>query len=300
MCLQRRWFCSNSPVPTVGLASTDGVEASQAGSFTITRDGNLGSPLTLTYTLDGSAYEGSDFYPIPHTVTIPAGQTSIAIAIANFDNGFDDGYDSLSLTLDASSSYQIGSSPTQTLTIYEPIPGVPPTIFPPTIFPPTYEVPPTVPPDVPPTVPPPPIPSLPFQRHLAERYADPVVIDALVKLVTVDNAPIVTGVAPILAAQRELPLDAGDALAGAVRRCLPRSEYGLRESVVGAALKTRSEPARKAVLEALRDPSDVGARWIAIDALRLSPGDPAWLQRARPAMSLPGRLGRTMPNWLGK
>jgi hypothetical protein len=93
------------------------------------------------------------------------------------------------------------------------------------------------------------------------------------------------------------PAAAGDGLAGAVRLWLPRSPRpewgGLRESVVEAALKTRSELARQAVLDALRDPPDAGARWIAIDALRLSPGDPAWLRRARAAVA---EVGRARPD----
>ena len=88
-------FTVTQSSPTIRLSSTDGVEASQTGSFTITRDGNLSSPLTLTYTLSGSAYEGLDFHPIPHSITVPAGQSSVSVAILNFDNGVDDGYDSL-------------------------------------------------------------------------------------------------------------------------------------------------------------------------------------------------------------
>lgn len=86
-------FTVTQSSPTIRLSSTDGVEASQTGSFTITRDGNLSSPLTLTYTLSGSAYEGLDFHPIPHSITVPAGQSSVSVAILNFDNGIDDGYD---------------------------------------------------------------------------------------------------------------------------------------------------------------------------------------------------------------
>ena len=136
-------------------------------------------------------------------------------------------------------------------------------------------------------------PSSPFQRHLAERYADSVVIDALTKLITVDNEPIVTGVAPILARQRELPADTGEALGNAVKRWLPRTPRpewgGLREYVVEAALKTRSEPARKVVLDALREPPNADARWLVINALRLSSGDAAWLRRARTAIADAGQ-----------
>lgn len=140
-------------------------------------------------------------------------------------------------------------------------------------------------------------PSPPFQRHLAERYADSVVIDALTKLVTVDNEPIVTGVAPILARQRELPAVTGEALGNAVKRWLPRTPRpewgGLREHVVEAALKTRSEPARTVVLDALREPPNADARRLVINALRLSPGDATWLRRARTAIA---DAGQTRPD----
>jgi len=130
--------------------------------------------------------------------------------------------------------------------------------------------------------------SPPFWQHLAEKYSDAVVIDAMLKSVTVDNAPIVAGAARVLARQDTLPQSAGEEFAVLVRRWLPRSPRpewgGLRENVVAAALKTRSETARKAVLAALKTAPDAVSRWIVIDALRLSPGDHGWLRRAQLAI----------------
>lgn len=127
-----------------------------------------------------------------------------------------------------------------------------------------------------------------FWQHLAEKYADAVVIDAMLKSITVDNAPIVAGAARVLARQNTLPLSAGEDFAVLVQRWLPRSPIpewgGLREDVVEAALKTRSETARKAVLDALKTAPDATSRWIAINALRLSPGKDSWLRQMRAAI----------------
>ncbi|MBX9626156.1 MAG: hypothetical protein K2X82_20325 [Gemmataceae bacterium] len=125
----------------------------------------------------------------------------------------------------------------------------------------------------------------PFLRHVAEKYGDPVVLDALVKLVTVDNLPIVRGAAAILARRPPTGPGAGEALAEAVRRWLPRDlrleEAVFHHHVVWAALSTRTEPARVAVLDMLK----VGGpgREVVLYALRESPGDVAWLRRARDA-----------------
>jgi hypothetical protein len=128
----------------------------------------------------------------------------------------------------------------------------------------------------------------PFWRHLAEQYPDAVVIDAMLKSVTVDNALIVAGAARVLARQDTLPESAGDDFAVLVQRWLPRSPLpqwgGLRENVVEAALKTRSEAARQAVVDALRNAPEPTSRWIAINALGLSSGDDEWLRRARSAI----------------
>jgi len=113
-----------------------------------------------------------------------------------------------------------------------------------------------------------------FWMHVAERYPDPVVMDAMLKLVTLDCAPIVSISAHVLARQATLPEEAGKDFAAVVKRWLPqkaRPEWGgLQDDVTRAALATKSEAARRAVLELLQSAPDAQARSILISALRVS------------------------------
>jgi len=137
----------------------------------------------------------------------------------------------------------------------------------------------------------------PFWRHVGERYSDAVVLDAMLKLVTIDCVPITAGAAQLLARQPVMPKESGDGFALLVKRWVPRSPRpqwgGLRENILSAALKTQSEPARKAVLDLLRDKPDERTRWLLINALCLSPGGQHWLTRAREAII---DFGKTSPD----
>jgi len=137
----------------------------------------------------------------------------------------------------------------------------------------------------------------PFWMHVGECYPDAVVLDAMLKLVTVDCVPIAAGAARLLARQPTLPEKSGEDFALLVMRWIPRSPKpkwgGLRENILTAALKTQSEPGRKAVLGMLKDTPNERTRWILINALRLSPGDQGWLERARDAIL---EFGATSPD----
>jgi hypothetical protein len=105
----------------------------------------------------------------------------------------------------------------------------------------------------------------------------------------VDNESIVAGAADVLRRQPVLPQNAGEDLATAVRRWLPRQPqiltgWDLRADLVWAALATQSEPARKVVLEMLQNPPGSRDRRIGIAALAESSGDDDWLRRARAAI----------------
>lgn len=136
----------------------------------------------------------------------------------------------------------------------------------------------------------------PFWRHVGEQYPDTVVLDTMLKLVTVECVPIALGAARLLARQPQLPKESGDEFALLVKRWVPRNPLpqwgGLRENIAEAALKSQSEAARGAVLDMLKDETDARTRWILINALRLSPGDSNWLVRARDAIK---DLGKASP-----
>ena len=51
------------------------------GSFTITRTGDLSQALPVTYTLGGTAQNGTDYNQLPGSVTIPAGQSAVTVPV---------------------------------------------------------------------------------------------------------------------------------------------------------------------------------------------------------------------------
>ena len=73
-----------SLLPTVGVSA--GPAAAEGGansSFTFTRGGPpVAGPLTVQYTVAGTATAGADYQPLTGTVTIPAGQTSVTVPLS--------------------------------------------------------------------------------------------------------------------------------------------------------------------------------------------------------------------------
>lgn len=96
----------------------------------------------------------------------------------------------------------------------------------------------------------------PFWLHMAQKHADPVVIEALLKLFAIDVEPISTNARSALTWQPRLPESAGKDLAALVRRaCTPGkfcSKYSPAADLIRAALKTQAEEARDAVFEYLK------------------------------------------------
>jgi hypothetical protein len=126
----------------------------------------------------------------------------------------------------------------------------------------------------------------PFWLHFAEDYPDPVVTDAMLRMVAVDCPPIADAAARVLSAQKTLPETSGVELAAMVRKWLARTSHwgGLQYDIVSAALKTQNEAARQAVLDLLDSSPELSrgmpSGWM-FDLLSSSPGDSQWLIRAR-------------------
>ncbi|WP_254564661.1 SBBP repeat-containing protein [Oscillatoria sp. HE19RPO] len=115
-------------LPTVIINATDGSasESGDRGQFTIVRTGNTDNPLTVNLATGGNAVNGGDYSAIPNSITIPAGQPSIAIDITAIDDSLVEGDETVVLTLNADSNYQIGgqNSANVTITDNEPLPMV--------------------------------------------------------------------------------------------------------------------------------------------------------------------------------
>lgn len=127
-----------------------------------------------------------------------------------------------------------------------------------------------------------------FNRHLADQYADEAVVDAMLKLVSIDCGPVALRAAKALGQQPSLPNEMGEELVEVARRWMnpPRGIefHEIISPISAAALKTRSKLVRKEILHQLETATDSRAKRNIIDALALSKGDLSWLEQARSAI----------------
>jgi hypothetical protein len=99
--------------PTISIAATNPAAAEQNltnGVFTLTRSGEISAPLTATYTVSGSATEGSDFLPIARTLTFPAGVATAGVAIGPLADAVAEGPETVILTISPDIAYSLGSN----------------------------------------------------------------------------------------------------------------------------------------------------------------------------------------------
>jgi hypothetical protein len=105
---------ADNDLPVVTIAATDALASEvgpENGSVTLTRTGILTSPLVVKLTVTGTATNGVDYATVGPTVTILAGQATLAVAIAPLADAVFDGSETVVLTVAADPAYVIGASP---------------------------------------------------------------------------------------------------------------------------------------------------------------------------------------------
>jgi len=108
-----------NPIPVVRLAASDS-SASESGDtakFSMTRTGSTASDLVVTYSIGGSAGNGTDYNALSGAVTIPAGSTSATITITPKQDSAVEGPESVSLKLNTASSYSLAQKFSANVTI---------------------------------------------------------------------------------------------------------------------------------------------------------------------------------------
>jgi uncharacterized protein (DUF1800 family) len=104
-------------VITVGAEDSRGYEKERKPlKFTFFRSGNV-NPLTVQFTVSGTAKPGEDFQPLAGTVQFGVGQTSSTIEIVPEDDALLESAETMTVTLANGASYQIGNPATATATI---------------------------------------------------------------------------------------------------------------------------------------------------------------------------------------
>jgi subtilisin family serine protease/subtilase family serine protease len=104
---------------TVAASTAQATEAGSAsGVFTIGRTGSSSSPLTIHYTISGTATADADFVALPGTVTIPAGLSETSVMVTPIDDSLYESNESVIITLVADpATYSLGSPSVATVTL---------------------------------------------------------------------------------------------------------------------------------------------------------------------------------------
>jgi len=108
-------------IPTVTIAASAPNAYEQGlvpGTFVITRAGETVDPLTVTYTIGGTAVNGSDYAAIQSTAIIPAGAASVAIEITPLGETLTE-EETVVLTLATDFGYSVGGAGAATVTLSE-------------------------------------------------------------------------------------------------------------------------------------------------------------------------------------
>jgi hypothetical protein len=87
------------------------------GQFTFTRTGSTSAPLTVNYTVAGTATNGSDYNRLSGSVTFVAGASSATIVVNPIDDTLLEGQESVVVTLATGSTYELGSPSSATVAI---------------------------------------------------------------------------------------------------------------------------------------------------------------------------------------
>ncbi len=102
--------CGAVPVVTITAPFSPASEEPLInGGFLVTRTVVTSSPLTVTLQYFGSATSGVDYTALPTTVTIPAGQASVAIPVVPIPDAVTEGIETVQATILDPSLYTIGS-----------------------------------------------------------------------------------------------------------------------------------------------------------------------------------------------
>ena len=95
-----------------------------SGQFTFSRFGTTNTPVTLFYTIAGTASNGVDYVLITNFVVIPAGQLTVTLPIVPLHNGIPKGPVTATLTLLTNNLYFVGAPASGTITIDDDMPMV--------------------------------------------------------------------------------------------------------------------------------------------------------------------------------
>ena len=109
-----------STLPTVNVTATDAtaIEAGlNPGIFTFNRSGSITAPLTVNYSVTGTATPGSDYQSLGTSVTFAAGSASATQTVTPVQDFLVESDETVILTLATGTGYAVGSPNSATVTL---------------------------------------------------------------------------------------------------------------------------------------------------------------------------------------
>lgn len=106
--------------PTVSVVATTPITAlknTSPGVFTFTRVGSTNAPVTILYSLGGTATNGVNYTNLSGSVVIPAGTNTARVFVTPIDFSFHDLQETVVLTLTPNANYSLGNADSDTVTI---------------------------------------------------------------------------------------------------------------------------------------------------------------------------------------
>ena len=113
---------NTNPLPIVSVSSTNqpyAVEGGTNGGFLFTRTGPTNNPLTIAFTIGGTAISGVRYAALPNLVTIPAGQASALLPVVAIADQIVEGEQTVILWLTDNEAYRVAYPSTATVTIQD-------------------------------------------------------------------------------------------------------------------------------------------------------------------------------------
>jgi subtilase family serine protease len=106
------------PVVTLAVDVATANEAGPvSGAFRLTRSEVSNVPLTIQYSMSGTAFNGTDYVSLPLSATIPAGAADVVVPIVPIDDSILENNETALLTVRSGGPYIIGSPSSGTVTI---------------------------------------------------------------------------------------------------------------------------------------------------------------------------------------
>lgn len=104
---------------SVAISDSSLSEPSDGGIFKISRAGSSASPLTVKYSMSGTAANGIDYKQLSGTVVIPANASYTLLNVTPIDDKLIEGIETVTLTLTPMPEYAISGSGSATLQLYD-------------------------------------------------------------------------------------------------------------------------------------------------------------------------------------